>query len=248
MALEEKGLLAPTEASTLAAVARSTARHRRVGGVPARCRCLVYDTGRCSRATCPLRCSTWPTRSGRASSALAPGETDFQPIVTSIIAAKGKAAAPAWLKAVKANASSHTYPDNETLVSQVDAGKVEIGIINHYYWFRLADERGASSMHSALSRTSPPRSRLRPRRVRGRRAGVEPAPGRGAEAPGLPGQPAGQDIIAHSNSFEYPIGSGVAANPALKPLRPAPADRPQHQPSWATGPTAVEMLQQVQLL
>ena len=45
--------------------------------------------------------------------------------------------AEAWLKAIKFNAGSHVYQDNETLTSEVNSGQVEIGLINHYYWYRL---------------------------------------------------------------------------------------------------------------
>ena len=75
--------------------------------------------------------------------ALAPTETDFQPLVTAVAARYGKARAVKWLKALKSNASGHIYPDNETLVAQVNTGQAEIGVINHYYWYRLRDELGA---------------------------------------------------------------------------------------------------------
>ena len=39
----------------------------------------------------------------------------------------GEAAALQWLEAVKANAGSHSYPDNETLTSQVNSGQVALG-------------------------------------------------------------------------------------------------------------------------
>ena len=93
--------------------------------------------------------------SGRASSALAGGETDFQPIVTSIARTHGKAAALTWLKALKANAGSHLYPDNETLADEVNRGQVALGIINQYYWYRERAEIGASNMHSAIAYFAP---------------------------------------------------------------------------------------------
>ena len=56
--------------------------------------------------------------------AIAGAETDFQPIVTSIVRAHGEAAALQWLEAVKANAGSHSYPDNETVTREVNSGQV----------------------------------------------------------------------------------------------------------------------------
>ena len=60
--------------------------------------------------------------------ALAGGETDFQPIVTSIARTHGSAAALRWLEALKANAGGHQYPDNETVVDKVNRGQVALGV------------------------------------------------------------------------------------------------------------------------
>ena len=87
---------------------------------------------------------------------LAPGETDFWPIVTSIERAKGQTAALNWLKAIKSNAGSDDHtPDNETLVSDVSKGDADMGLINHYYFYRLRDEMGAGNFHAKLSLLHP---------------------------------------------------------------------------------------------
>ena len=49
----------------------------------------------------------------------------------------------------------HTDPDNETLVANVNKGVTQLGVINHYYWYRLRDEDGSSGIHSALARFAP---------------------------------------------------------------------------------------------
>lgn len=69
---------------------------------------------------------------------VAPGETDFQQIITSL----------AWLKVVRSNAGSHIYRDNETLTSEVDSGQVEIGLIDPYYGHRLHAQLRAGATHS----------------------------------------------------------------------------------------------------
>ena len=59
---------------------------------------------------------------------IAPSETDFWPIVSSVARAKGQAAALAWLKGLKANAgNSDAVPDNETLTSDVSQGTTDLG-------------------------------------------------------------------------------------------------------------------------
>src|SRR5208282_3789821 len=74
--------------------------------------------------------------------ALAAGETDFQPIVTSVLKTYGQAAALSWLEGVKSNTASHIVPDNETITDQVNRGQVAFGVINEYYWYRLQAEIG----------------------------------------------------------------------------------------------------------
>ena len=56
----------------------------------------------------------------------------------------------------------------------------------------------------------------------------------------------GQEIIAHDDSWEYPIGSGVTTARQQKPfseLQPAPLTISQ----FGDGATAVALLQEVQL-
>ena len=58
---------------------------------------------------------------------MAPSETDFWPLVSSVARAKGDAAALAWLEGLKANAGSNdNVPDNETLTSDVSQGLTEL--------------------------------------------------------------------------------------------------------------------------
>ena len=87
--------------------------------------------------------------------AFAPGETDFQPIVTSVLRAYGKAATVKLAGGIKANAGGHVYPDNETIANEVNRGAVAFGVINQYYWYRMRAEIGASSMHSKIAYFAP---------------------------------------------------------------------------------------------
>jgi iron(III) transport system substrate-binding protein len=248
MSLEQHGLLAATDPSTLALVdSKFNSPKGDWVGVSARVATLVYSTKALKASEVPTSVLDLANPKWKGKLGIAPGETDFQPIVTSIATAKGNDAAQHWLEGVKSNGASHTYPDNETLVNEVDQGKVELGIINHYYWFRLQRENGAANMHSALSYFAP-RDPGYVLDVSG--AGVLKSSSHQAEAQQLVAflvSKAGQTILAHSDSFEYPIGSGVAANPALKPfdeLQPTNLSISQ----LGDGSQAVDLLQQVQLL
>ena len=87
--------------------------------------------------------------------AFAAGETDFQPIVTSVAQAYGTEAALQWLEGIKANAGAHVYPDNETIADEVNRGAVAFGVVNQYYWYRMRAEIGVSNVHSEIAYFAP---------------------------------------------------------------------------------------------
>ncbi|MGH9054364.1 MAG: extracellular solute-binding protein [Acidimicrobiales bacterium] len=248
MFLQGKGLLAPIESSTLTQV---PARYDSPGGdwvgVSARVSVLVYNTSQLPASQVPSSVLDLADPRWKGKLALAPTETDFEPVVTSIAKLRGRSAALAWLKGVKANASAHIEPDNETVTSDVNKGRAALGLIDHYYWFRLAAEVGPANMHSAIAYFAPgdPGYVLD---VSG--AGVLKSSRHAAAAQRLVAflvSAAGQRDLAASDSFEYPLRPGVAAHPGLKPfgqLRPAPVT----VADLGDGSEALRLLQQAQLV
>ncbi|MGH7611047.1 MAG: extracellular solute-binding protein, partial [Candidatus Dormibacteria bacterium] len=154
--LQRRHLLARGEASTLALVPR---RYRSPQGewvgVSARVSVLVYNTHLLRPVQLPRSVMQLADPRWRGLLGIAPGETDFQPIVTAVDRAHGRSATIAWLRGLKANAGPRVYPDNETLTAMVNSGQAAIGLINAYYWYRLRAEDGASGMHCALAFLAP---------------------------------------------------------------------------------------------
>jgi iron(III) transport system substrate-binding protein len=157
---------------------------------------------------------------------LAPTETDFWPVISSVARSRGQAAALQWLKGLRANAGSNdNAPDNETLVSDIGKGVADMGLINHYYFFRIRSEMGSGSFHAKLAWFAS-----------GDPGYVEDISGAGilqssSRKPAAQKflaflvSPAGQRVLAQSSSYEYPLVTGVAANAALPPLsmfKPSP--------------------------
>jgi iron(III) transport system substrate-binding protein len=217
-ALDEKGLLAPVESQALAPVpAKYSATDRDWAGVSARVSVLVYNISAVKPSQLPKSILDLANPEWKGKLDIAPSETDFMPIVTSIAQDKGDAAAVAWLKAIKANAGSHQEPDNETLVANVNKGVTDIGVINHYYWYRLRDEVGQDGIHSALAEFAPGDDGYL-LDVSG--AAVLKSSQHHAAAEAFVAfltSEQGQRVLTTSDSWEYPIGSGVT-NPALPPL------------------------------
>jgi iron(III) transport system substrate-binding protein len=246
--LQSKALLDQVRASTLSAVAsRYNSPQDDWVGVSARVSVMDYSTQRLTAAQLPrsimdLAGPQWKDKLG-----LAPTETDFQPIVTSVAVAHGQAAALQWLKAVKANAGSHVYPDNESLTDAINKGTIALGVINHYYWYRQKAVAGSAGLHSAIGffAAGDPGYVLDVSGAAALKSTKKQAAAQKFLA--FLVSPTGQSIIAKSDSFEYPIGSGAVT------AQPIPAFSSLHPNSLTVaqlgdGQVAIKLLQQAQLL
>lgn len=248
MFLQGKGLLAPVPASALSVVpARYNSPAGDWVGFSARVSVLVYNTSQLATGQVPTSILDLANPRWKGKLALAPTEPDFQPIVTSVALAEGEQAALQWLKAVKSNASGHIDPDNETVTADVNRGQAELGVVDHYYWYRTAKNVGTARLQSQIGFLSAgdPGYVID---ISG--ASVLKSSRHKAEADQLVGflvSQAGQHALLSSNSFEYPLRPGVGDPAGLKPfsqLQPAPITVAQ----LGDGSVALRLLQQAQLI
>jgi iron(III) transport system substrate-binding protein len=215
--LERKGLFAPVQATTLA---KTPARFNDPGhnwvAVSARAAVLAYNTDKLTASQLPPALQDLAQPAWRGKVGFAATETDFQPLITALATLHGDAAATQWLKALKAN--GRQYDDNEALIAAVNRGEVASGLIDHYYWYRLRDEVGTSKLHSALHYFAPGDAGSL---VDVSGAAALKSSSHGAQAQRflayLVSEPA-QRIVATSESYEYPLGSGVQTARDLKPF------------------------------
>jgi iron(III) transport system substrate-binding protein len=247
--LQEKGLLAKVRPATLAATpARYDSPRGDWAGVCARVSVLVYDPRRITRDQVPTSVLQLAEPRYRGKLALAAGEADFQPIVTSVLRSHGRAAALRWLAGLKANAAGHVYPDNETIARDVNRGTAALGVIDQYYWYRMRSEIGPAAMHSRLAYFAP-RDPGYVIDISG--AAVLKASAHQAAAQRflafLVSKRAQEIIGAHSASYEYPVASGVTtAEPQARfsELQPNPITIA----GLGDGSSAVALLRQAGLL
>jgi iron(III) transport system substrate-binding protein len=246
--LQEKGLLAPVDASTLAQTpSKYNSPQGDWIGVSARVSVLIYNPSLISKSQLPTSVLQLANPRYAGKLAFAAGETDFQPIVTSVVKTYGHAQAVSWLNGIKRNAGSHIYPDNETIADEVNRGAVAFGVVNQYYWYRMRAEIGASNMHSEITYFAPhdPGYVLDVSGAAILKSSKHQAAAQKFLAFMTSKQ--GQEIIAHSISFEYPIASGVTTAQPETPFN-------QLQPNSITipelgdGSTAIALLQQAGLL
>jgi iron(III) transport system substrate-binding protein len=246
--LQGKDLLAPVDSTTLAGTpSKFNSPEGDWLGVSARVSVIIYNPSLIKASELPTSVLQLSDPKYRGKLALAAGETDFQPIVTSVSHTYGKSAALKWLEGTKENSTSHIYPDNETISSEVNRGAVAFGVINQYYWYRMRAELGAGSIHSKIAYFAP--------RDPGYVINVSGA----AILKSSKNQTAsqkflaflvsrqGQEIIAHSLSFEYPIASGITTAAPETPFG-------QLQPNSITipelgdGSSAIALLREAGLL
>lgn len=246
--LADKGLLAKVRSRTLKAIpAADSAGDGEWVGVSARVSSMVYNTKDLTASQLPTSVLDLADPKWKGKLEIAPSETDFWPVVSSVEDTYGHAKALAWLKGLKANAGANIVPDNETIVADVNRGVAQIGIINHYYFYRLKAETGASSLHAGLAYFAPKNAGYL-KTISG--AAVLKSSAHQSAAQKFVAfltSHAGQATIARGESFEYPLAAGVAANPAVTPLT-------QLSPSgftaaeFGTGEEAKKLLQEAQLL
>ncbi len=246
--LQAKNLLSPVAPGTLAKVpAKYSSPQGRWVGVSARVSVIIYNPSKISAPQLPTGVTQLADPAYQGKLAIAPSETDFQPVVAAVDRADGQKATVAWLKGVASNASGRDYPDNETVVNEVNRGSAALGVIDQYYWYRIRDEIGATNMHAKIVFFAPHDPGY-VTDVSG--AGILKSSGHQADAQKFLAflvSPEAQKIIATSASYEYPLLPGVAARggqvplAALQPNAVSVAD-------LGDGQTAVNLLRQAGLL
>lgn len=144
-AVSKAGLLSelPSEIYGLVPAAFSAADRTWVG-VSGRVRVMVYDPAKVTEipaSVFDLADESWQGRIG-----IAPTNASFQAFVTAMRTVYGDDAALEWLQAMKQNAV--IYEKNGAILEAVEAGQLDAGLINHYYWYKRAQEQ---SMNSKLA-------------------------------------------------------------------------------------------------
>ncbi len=147
--LDEKGLLAPVDATTLAKIpAKYSAADGEWLGVLARENVLDFNPSLISESTLPASLLDLAKPEWRRRIGIAPSDSDFLPLVSAMIKTQGQQATLAWLQGLKANAK--IYQDDESVVAAVARGDVATGIVNNYYWARLETDLGPAKINSKI--------------------------------------------------------------------------------------------------
>ncbi len=118
-------------------------------GLTGRARVVAYDKDAVQEADVPATYTDMVDPKWKGKLGVAPGNASFLSFVTAIRVAEGDDAAREWLQKLAA-LEPKTYEKNSHVLEAVNKGEVELGLINHYYWYNLAAEEGAENMRAQI--------------------------------------------------------------------------------------------------
>ena len=214
-AVDADGLLAPLPAAAATAVPAAY-RSTTWTGVTGRARVIAYDPVGVPAGEVPTSVFDLTDPKWKGQVAIAPTNASFQASVTAMRVSEGDAATERWLKGLVAN-DVQSFEKNGLILDAVNSGRVELGLINHYYWYEKAAEVGEAAMRARIAFTKPgdPGSLVN---VAGvgilKPAAADPRAARFVEW--LLSAEIQRWFVA--NTFEYPLIPGVAPAEGLPPL------------------------------
>ncbi|MCD6664388.1 MAG: extracellular solute-binding protein [Comamonas sp.] len=148
-ALAERGLLAPLQDATLAQVRKDYRDPKGFWtGVTARCRVTAFNKSMIKEGDLPDSVLDMATPAWKGRVAFVPTSGAFQQQIVAISSLKGRDAALNWLKGLKRY--GEVYGSNKAAMAAVERGDIATALINNYYWYNLAQEKGMDKMQSAL--------------------------------------------------------------------------------------------------
>lgn len=123
-------------------------------GVTGRARVIAYDSSQLTADQVPTSVFDLTDPQWRGQVAIAPTNGSFQAFVTGMRVAAGDDATREWLQGLIDN-DVQLYEKNGLIRDAVDAGEVQLGLINHYYWYEKAAEVGDDAMNVQVAFAEP---------------------------------------------------------------------------------------------
>lgn len=214
-------------------------------GVTGRARVIAYDPENVPADQVPQSVFELTDEKWRGQVAIAPTNASFQSFVTAMRLTQGDEVTQEWLTGL-VNNDVQSYEKNGLILDAVDSGQVQLGLVNHYYWYEKAAEVGEENMRAQISFMAPqdPGSLVNV-------AGVGILKGAGENSAAIEFvqwllSPSTQEWFV-SNTFEYPLAAGVASAPGL-PALDTLAGPDIELAQLADLPATLVMLQDVGLL
>ena len=149
-ALDRAGRLAQLPQSALDAVpARFRSEDGTWVGTSGRARVIVYDPRQVPEQDVPDSVFELTDPRWRGKVGIAPSNASFEAFVTAMRVLRGDDATRTWLAGMRAN-DAQSFGNNVLILNAVGDGVITLGLINHYYWYEQAAERGAAAVPTRL--------------------------------------------------------------------------------------------------
>jgi len=168
----------------------------------------------------------------------APAGADFQAIVSALLQLRGTDETAIWLTGLRQNALP--YRGNFEAMRGANVGEVAAALIYNYYYYGDQAGTGESSdkLGVHLFANKDPGAFVSISGGGVLRASDNPEAAQAFLA--FVTGPKGQAILRDGHSYEYAIGSGIEANPALPPL--SGIDYPKVDPSLLNAQEVVQLM------
>jgi iron(III) transport system substrate-binding protein len=149
-ALSDAGLLSELPADITEAVdPQYTSADGTWVGLTGRARVIAYDGEELTESDVPTSVFDLTDPRWKGQVGIAPTNASFQSFVTALRVLEGEEATEAWLLGLVAN-DAQIFPRNGAILEAVNTGAIDVGLINHYYWFQQAAEVGPANMRAQL--------------------------------------------------------------------------------------------------
>lgn len=147
-AVDAKGLLMPVSPDTLKQIpAQYASMNKTWVGLTMRARVVAFNKAMVKEADLPNSILAYATPALKDKVGYVKGD-GFQEQVMAIAKLKGRDAALNWLKGLKENGK--LYNGNGAAMNAVESGEIATALVNNYYWYGLAKERGEQNMKSGI--------------------------------------------------------------------------------------------------
>lgn len=139
-AVAQAGLLKklPTELLSLVPATFESSSGQWVG-LTGRARVFAYDPR--TVTTLPASIDDLTDPSWKSKLGIAPTNSSFQAFVTALRIIRGDAATKNWLTKIVAN-KPRLFEKNSQIVEAIDAGQIQLGLVNHYYVWEVSKALG----------------------------------------------------------------------------------------------------------
>lgn len=113
-----------------------------------RSRVVVFDTRKLSEKDMEKSVLDYATAKWKGRIAYVPTSGAFLEQVVALTKLNGEEAAFKWLSGLKEFGKA--YANNRVALQAVENGEIDAALINNYYWYGLAKEKGEENLHSRL--------------------------------------------------------------------------------------------------